>query len=144
MAPTKENEKDDKNHSRKQPTVAKDVGGSQSAKLTLVKVDQKAPFTIATTLRCTEGRYFIPGIAPFYAWSVPYNAECWARWHQVPFFESLVWHYLGSNPGLPYHWWTLGPKRNYTGRPWRTSKRHDRTLKTIENRKLWHWGAWPV
>ena len=28
-------------------------------------------------------------------------------WHQVPFFESLVWLDLGLDPGLLDHWWTL-------------------------------------
>ena len=43
---------------------------------TLVKCDLKAPFSIATTLRCRGGRHFIPWIAPLYPWSVPYNPEC--------------------------------------------------------------------
>ena len=33
---------------------------------TFVKGDPKAPFSIATTLRCREGHYFIPWIAPLY------------------------------------------------------------------------------
>ena len=74
---------------------------------TLVEGDPKAPFSIATTQRCRGGRYSIPRIAPLYLWSIPRNAECLAKWHQVPFFESLVWLYLGLNPGLPGHWWTL-------------------------------------
>ena len=68
--------------------------------------DPKAPFSIATTPRCREECYSIPWIAPLYPWSLPYNAECWARWHQLLFFESLVWFNLGLNPGLPDHWWT--------------------------------------
>ena len=64
---------------------------------TLVKGDPKVSFSIATTLR----------IAPLYPWSSPYNAECWARQHQVPFLESLVWLDLGLNSGLLDHWWTL-------------------------------------
>ena len=43
---------------------------------TLVEDDQKAPFSIATTLRCEEGRYSFPWIAPLYPWYVPYIAEC--------------------------------------------------------------------
>ena len=43
-------------------------------------------------------------ITPLYPWSSSYRAECLARRHQVPFFESLVWFDLGLNPGLPDHW----------------------------------------
>ena len=57
--------------------------------MTLVKGDPKAPFSIATTLRCRGGRYSISWIAPLYPWSLPYNAECLTRWNQVPFFSSL-------------------------------------------------------
>ena len=39
---------------------------------TIVEGDQKAPFSIATKLRCREG----PSIDPFYHWYVPYIAEC--------------------------------------------------------------------
>ena len=41
---------------------------------TLVEGDPKAPFSIATTLRCREGRNSIPWIAQLYSW--PDNAEC--------------------------------------------------------------------
>ena len=70
----------------------------------LVKGDLEAPFSIATTSRSRGGRYYIPRIAPLYPWSSPYSAECLARWHQVPFFESLVWLNLGLNLGLPDYW----------------------------------------
>ena len=43
---------------------------------TVVKGDLKAPFSIATTPRCRGGHYSFPWIAPFYPWSLPYNAEC--------------------------------------------------------------------
>ena len=33
---------------------------------TVVEDDQKAPFSIATTPRCKEGRYSFPWIAPLY------------------------------------------------------------------------------
>ena len=33
---------------------------------TIVKGDPKAPFSIATTLRCRGGRYSIPWISPLY------------------------------------------------------------------------------
>ena len=73
----------------------------------LVEGDPKAPFSIATTPRYRRGLYFFPWIAPLYPWSLPYNAECKARWYQVPFFESLVWLDLGLNLALPDHWQTL-------------------------------------
>ena len=43
---------------------------------TVVEGDQKAPFSIATTPRCTGGRYSFPWIAPLYPRYVPYIAEC--------------------------------------------------------------------
>ena len=70
---------------------------------TLVKGDSKDPFSIAITPRCIGGCYSIPWIAPLY----PYNAEYWARWHQVSFFESLVWPDLGLKPSFTDHWQTL-------------------------------------
>ena len=73
----------------------------------LVESDRKAPFSIATTPRCRGGWYSIPWFATLYPWSLLYNAECWARRHQVPFFASLEWLDLGLNPGLPEHWRTL-------------------------------------
>ena len=44
--------------------------------VTEVEGDQKAPFSVATTSRCREGRYSFPWIAPLYPWYVLYNAEC--------------------------------------------------------------------
>ena len=38
---------------------------------------------------------------------------CYARRHQVPFFESLVWLDLRLNPCLPEHWQTLSPLCQY-------------------------------
>ena len=43
---------------------------------TLVKGNPKAPFSIATTLRCRGGRYSIPWIALLYPQSLPYSGEC--------------------------------------------------------------------
>ena len=37
--------------------------------------DPKAPFSIATTPKCREGRYSFPWTAPLYPWSVPFNVE---------------------------------------------------------------------
>ena len=44
--------------------------------VTLVEGNPKAPFSKATTPRCRGGRYSIPWIAPLYAWSLYYNAQC--------------------------------------------------------------------
>ena len=43
---------------------------------TVIEVDPKTLFSIATTPRCRGGRYSFPWIAPLYPWYVPYNAEC--------------------------------------------------------------------
>ena len=43
---------------------------------TVVEGDQKAPFSIATTLKCREERYSFPRIATPYPWYIPYIAEC--------------------------------------------------------------------
>ena len=76
---------------------------------TVVKSDQKAPFSLATTPRCRGGCYSFLWIAPLYPWYVPFIAECYARRYKVPFFKSLVGKNLGLNPGLPDHWQTLCP-----------------------------------
>ena len=44
--------------------------------VTIVKGDQKAPFSIATTLRCRGECYSFPWIAPLYPRYIPYIAEC--------------------------------------------------------------------
>ena len=43
---------------------------------TVVEGDPKAPFSIATTLKCKGGRYSFPWIAPLYPRYAPYVAEC--------------------------------------------------------------------
>ena len=53
---------------------------------TAVEGDPKAPFSIATTPKCRRGRYSFPWITSLYSWYVPYNAEYYARTHQVLFF----------------------------------------------------------
>ena len=73
----------------------------------LIMGNPKAPFSIATTPSYRGGRYSFPWIVPLYPWSSPYRAECLARRHQVPFFESLVWLDPGLNPSFPDHWRTL-------------------------------------
>ena len=42
---------------------------------TVVKGYLKAPFSIATTLKCRGRCYYFPWIAPLYPWNIPYNAE---------------------------------------------------------------------
>ena len=44
--------------------------------VTVVKGDQKAPFSIATTPRSRGGRYSFTWIYPLYPWFVCYIAEC--------------------------------------------------------------------
>ena len=44
--------------------------------VTLVEVDQKAPFSIATTLKFRGGHYSFPWIAPLYPWYVLYIDVC--------------------------------------------------------------------
>ena len=80
---------------------------------TVVKGDQTAPYSIATTPRCRGGFCSFPWIAPLYPWYVPYIAECLARRYLVPFLKSLVWRILGLNPGLPDHWRTVYPLNIY-------------------------------
>ena len=61
---------------------------------TVVECNLKSQFSIATKPRCSRGCYPFPRTDPLYPWSVTYNAECSARRHQVPFFESLVYIYI--------------------------------------------------
>ena len=49
---------------RNKTNYKKDVNKVNLA--TVVEVDQKAPFSIATTLSCREGSYSFPWIAPLY------------------------------------------------------------------------------
>ena len=42
---------------------------------TVAKGDQKAPFSITTTLRCRGGHYSFPWIDPLYPWYVPNISE---------------------------------------------------------------------
>ena len=44
--------------------------------VTMVKGDQKVPFSIATTPRCRGGGYSFPRIAPRYPWNIPYITVC--------------------------------------------------------------------
>ena len=76
---------------------------------TVVGGDEKASFSIATTLTCRGGHDYFPWIAPLYPWYIPYIAECYAGRYQVPFLKSLVWRDLGLNLCLLDHWRTLYP-----------------------------------
>ena len=58
-----------------------DLAATNSKKLVhviykIVEGDQKAPFSIATTLRCRGGHYSFLWIVPLYPRYVPYIAEC--------------------------------------------------------------------
>ena len=97
-------------------TFPKSIKVSKVKLAIIVEGDQKAPFSIATTLRCSGGHYSFPWIAPLYHWYIPYIAECQERGHQVPFLKSLVWCHLGLNPGLPDHWQTLYPLGQWAGK----------------------------
>ena len=44
--------------------------------VTIVEGDPKAPFLLASTLRCWGGCYTFSWIAPLHPWSIPYNAKC--------------------------------------------------------------------
>ena len=63
---------------------------------TIVEGDLKAPFSIATTLGCREGRYSIHWIAPLYPWSVPYNAE----WLSKAASSTIFWAFGMTRPGI--------------------------------------------
>ena len=65
---------------------------------TVVEGYSKAPFSVATTPRCSGRRYYFPWISPLYPRYAPYISECWASRYQVPFLKSLVWLDLGLNP----------------------------------------------
>ena len=65
--------------------------GRSTKLVTLVEGDPKAPFSIATTL-WSRGEHSIPRTDALYPWFSPYRAECWARWHQVPFLN--LWYGL--------------------------------------------------
>ena len=69
---------------------------------TLVKHDLKAPFSIATTLRCRGEHNSFPWIAPLYPWSLLYNTECYA---------STIFLFFGmTQPGIET--WSPRPSAN--------------------------------
>ena len=69
---------------------------------TFVEGDLKAPFSIATTLRCRGGWYSIPRIAPLYLWSLLYSAKC----------GNIKYHFLSLWYDSTWDWtlvsWTIG------------------------------------
>ena len=71
---------------------------------TVVEGDPKVHFSLATTQSCRGGCCSFSRIVLLYPWYVPYNAECKARSHQVPFFESFELLNLRVNLGLLGHW----------------------------------------
>ena len=74
---------------------------------TVVEDDQKAPFSIATTLTCK-------GVAPLFSGLVHFILDTYLMLLSVKqagikclFFKSSVWRDLGLNSGIPDHWRTL-------------------------------------
>ena len=57
---------------------------------TLIEGNPKAPFSIATTLRCRGRLYSIPWIAPLYPWSYLIMLNVKQGGIKYHFFESLV------------------------------------------------------
>ena len=69
--------------------------------VTVVDGDQKAPFSIATTPRCSRGFYSFPWIAPLYPRYEPHIVVCKARRYQVPFFKVFGMTRPGIEPSTP-------------------------------------------
>ena len=80
-------------------------------KLTLATLVVGDPTTLFFNSFYTEvlgRRYSIPRIAPLCPLSLPFNAVCKAKQHQVPYFSlwyDSTWDWLNS--GLPDQWQTL-------------------------------------
>ena len=87
----------------------------------VVEGDLKASFSIATTLRCMGGRYSFPLIAPLYPWSVPYNTECLAKRHQVPFLSlwyNSTWDWTQVTRAIGeriIYWYDWNKNKNNSG-----------------------------
>ena len=82
---------------------------------TIVEGNLKAPFSIATTVRCRRGSYSFSWIAPLTLdlYHIIMRVKQWGiKYH---FFESLVWLNLGLNPNLLDHWWTLYSVSQWAG-----------------------------
>ena len=74
---------------------------------TVEEVDPKAPFSMATTPRCWDGRYSFPWIVQLYRWNVPYNVK--QRGIKHPFWV------FDMNPGLSDYWRTFHPFNQWVG-----------------------------
>ena len=80
---------------------------------TLVKGDQKAPFSIATTLRCSGALLLsldystLPLIRTLY---------CWVLSKELSITIFKVWRDQGMNPVLRDHWRTLYPLGQWAGK----------------------------
>ena len=72
---------------------------------TVIKGDSKAPFSIATLPMYQGGRYFFPGIAPLYPWSMPYNAVL-----SKAASSNILWFFGMTRPGIEH--WSPGPLVN--------------------------------
>ena len=73
--------------------------------MTIVEGDQKAPFSIATTLRCRGRRLPLSLDCSTYPWSIPYNAEYWAEAS-----STIFWVFGMNQPGIEP--WSPGPLAN--------------------------------
>ena len=70
----------------------------------IVEGDPRAPFSIATTLRCRLGRYSIPWIAPLYPWSLPIVLSAKKgsiKYHLLHLWYDLTWDWTPVS-------WTIG------------------------------------
>ena len=63
---------------------------------TVVQGYPKAPFSIATTLRCRGGHYSFPWIAPLYPSNVPYNAKVLSK--EVS--STTFWVFVMTQPEI--------------------------------------------
>ena len=57
--------------------------------VTLVEGDPKAPFSIATTLRCRGRCYSIPWFAPLYTWFLPYKS---VKQGAIKYYFFSLWY----------------------------------------------------
>ena len=58
----------------------------------LVEGNPKAPFSIATTQKCTGGHYSIPWISLLYPWFLPYNAKAAS--------STILWVFCMTRPEI--------------------------------------------
>ena len=79
--------------------------------VTIVKGDPKAPYSLATTLRCRRGHYSFPWIDQFTLDSYLIMLSVKQGFMRYQFFESLVKLNLGLYPGFLGHWMNTLPSR---------------------------------